>query len=279
MRHRLVLLVALTALLLSACEMQASFRLELEEDGSGKALVVVGLDEEFQSLIEASGEDPEEAFFQEGSPFDEIPGGETRTYTEGDFTFYEAGAPFSDLNAYRALIANDADNPLSELSIEVTEDRAAVEGTVPLDDLTAGAEVDDFEGFSPEALGEFFQLHIQIKMPGKVLEHNAERVLGDGTLEWDIPLVGASDLEILAVSDPSGSDGGFPIWAILLLVILGIAAVVGLLAFLGRNRAPSASSPAEEPAPVGAVAVDEGAAPPPPVTDPPPDPPPTDGTG
>ncbi len=249
MRPRLVITLAVFMAVMGAgCELQANLKLELRADGSGNVVAQIALDDEFLELIRSSGQDPEEAFFGAGSSFfGDIPEAQQRVYTEGDFTYFEAGAPFDDIAAAQDAFADQTDNLLEDVEIRVDENDAVVRGSVSLavlGDLGAAG----LEGFNPEAFSEFFSFHIQIAMPGDVRRHNADRVLEDGTLEWDVPLFGGADtLTIEAESDPSGG-GGFPTWAWILIIVAAVAVVI-VGATLVRGRTPSYA--AETPGPMG----------------------------
>lgn len=251
MRPRLLLLIAATMVLVSSCELQANLRLELVEDGSGMVIARFGLDDEFQELVESSGESVEDSIFEDNEILGEIPGAQQRVYEEGDFTWYEASAPFANINALDSLVAADesGENPLAGLDIVVDEERAVVSGSIPLDDFAA--QDDEFGGIDPEALTEFFSISVQILMPGEVTSHNADRVLADGALEWDIPLFTTqAALEIEAESDPAGG-GGFSIGLLIGSLAVVAALVLGGLWWSRRRRSREA-----EPAVVGAAAIE-----------------------
>lgn len=241
MRSKILLLTLMASMLVAGCELQANVILDLEADGSGTVGVQLALDEEFKELIDASGEDPTEALLDDGGLFAAIPGSSTRTYTEGDFTFYEATAAFDNVNTFGALVPDDAGNPLSELEIRVDDEVALVRGTLDLEQVTDDADLEDLGGINPSALSEFFGFHIQIKLPGDVKSHNADRELSDGTLEWDIPIFGGdSVLSIEAESDPTGGGDGFPAW--LIFVIAAVVALVVFGLYMAR-RSEKASQP------------------------------------
>ncbi|MEE8331097.1 MAG: hypothetical protein V3R84_04935 [Acidimicrobiia bacterium] len=233
MNKKLVVAIVAFGVLTAGCEMRADFRLILDADESGQVLVSIGLDEEFQALVESSGEPIEDSFFGEDNPFGELPGAEQRTYEEDDFTFYEASVPFSDLNGLR-LLGTDADNFLNDFDIEIDEDTAQVSGNIDLAELTGGDLADDqLAGIGADALANIFQFHIQIEMPGSVTSSNRDRVLDDGALEWDIPLTG--DVQTLSIEAQSNlkSGGGTPAW---LIVLILAALAVAIAFFVMRSR-------------------------------------------
>ena len=240
MNKKLLALIALLGLFASACELRADLRLELNADQSGQVVLSFGLDEEFQALIESGGESVEDSLFGEDNPFGELPDTEQRTYTEDDFTYYEATAPFTDLENLRQLgDQEEAENIVDEFNIRYTEDTASVSAEIDLGEITGGdLEDDQLAGIGADAIAQFFKIRIQVAMPGEVTRHDADRVLDDGSLEWDIPLTGGEQTLSIEAQSNLTSGGGFPGGLIAVLIIVAAALVVFLVA---RNR--SSGSP------------------------------------
>lgn len=241
MNKKLLALIAILGLFASACELRADLRLELNADESGRILITFGLDEEFQALVESGGGSVEDSLFGGDNPIGEIPDAELRTYTEDDFTYYEASAPFADLTELRELGDQaDGENIVDEFNIRYTEDSALVSAAIDLGEITGGdLEDDQLAGIGAEAIAQFFKIRVQIAMPGEVTRHDADRVLDDGTLEWDIPLTG--DQQALSIQAESSltEGGGFPVGLIVLLVLLALAGVAVFVAFrMRRDRPP-----------------------------------------
>jgi len=237
MNKKLVVAVAVFGVLTASCEMRADFRLELNADESGRVRVSIGLDEEFQALVDAGDEPIEDSFFGEDNPFGELPGSEQTTYEDDGFTYYEASAPFSDLNGL-ALLGDDADNFLNDFDIRIDENTARVSGNLDLEELTGGDLADDqLAGIGADALANIFQFHIQVDMPGQVTSSNRDRVLDDGSLEWDIPLTG--NIGSLAIEAESNlkSGGGTPTWLIV-LILLALAAAIAFFVMRSRRSTP-----------------------------------------
>lgn len=238
MNRKLIAAVAVLGVLTAGCELRADLRLDLNADESGQISLLLGLDEEFQSLVELSDEPIEDSLFGADNPFGELPGAEQRTYTEGDFTYYEASLPFDDLNAL-ALIGEDADNLVDQFGVTFDEETARVSGNLDLGEVTGGDLADDqLAGIATDAIAEFFDINVQVAMPGDVISHNADRVLDDGSLEWDIPLSGeVSTLSIVAESDLTAGSGGFPT----LIALIVLAFVGGFIFIVMRSRQSSAA--------------------------------------
>ncbi len=113
---------------------------------------------------------------------------------------------------------------------------------------TAGAPGDLAEGVDlPISLDFFdsaFSASVIIGMPGSVTEHNADEVLSDGRLKWEISLTEGVDIQ--AVSDLSESS--FP-WAFVIVIILLLAAAALVLVVMRRNATTSAAAIAATPPP------------------------------
>lgn len=247
MNRRVLASLAVMTLLLSACEAQVNLRVDLTADGSGQIRAEFGVDDELKSLIESGGSSFEETFEDQGAgDLLELVDARQETYTRGELTFVAQVADFDDVDALIDLASDESQGALNDLDVSIDEDRVKVTGFLELDENELG----DTAGFDPSLLEEFFGFHVQINMPGKVSTHNADRVLEDDTLEWDVPLTGGA-LDIQAESSLS-SDGGLPLWLIIVLV----AAVLALLAFVASRRPGGRPTADEEPAMAPAVSVD-----------------------
>ncbi len=278
--RRMVLAAALLALLAVSCKAEINLGVELNADGSGTLVAETGFDEEFREFA-FQGVDPEEAIFQDND-LAELEGAEFETYEEGEFTFYTVRAPFENIDDVLGAAGEDA--PVDQIQVTVTENEVRVTASTDesAGDLLGG---EDIEGFSPDLLADTIAIHLRLKMPGKVIEDNADRVLDDGSLEWDVPLTGQG-LDVLAVSDPTAGDGGgLPLWLVG-GVAAGVVALGGAFVLM-RRRSEATPDPVTEPPPVGAAvgagmtgaAIGTAAAgtepdlPPAPPVDPPPPPP------
>ena len=86
-----------------------------------------------------------------------------------------------------------------------------------------------------------------VALPGEPTEHNADAVLADGRLSWDIPL----DSELYVFADTEYPSGGFPWWLVGLLAISGGFALAVWLAAVRRDkRTGDVRRAAPEPPPV-----------------------------
>ncbi len=255
--RRMVLAAALLALLAVGCKAELALVVDLEADGSGTVELVSGFDEEFIQLV-FQGADPAETVFQDND-FAESEDAEFDTFEEGEFTYYRITRPFANPDEILQLAEDDI--PIEGIMVDIGDEevRVVAQTEQGLGDL-AGSE--DLQGFSPDILADTISVTARLRMPGEVTSHNADRVLEDGTLEWDVPLTGQG-LDIQAVSDPTaGEGGGFPVGlAVGGAAVLAAGAAAGIWLVRRRSRpGPPETAPLVD-APVGvpaATAADAG---------------------
>ena len=204
------------------------------------------MDDEFRALIAEQGEPFGGTDLFEGLGAD-LPGGIVTERTEGDMTFSVVTVDFDSAEAFQQLIADgagtggDIDVTWMDDSVSIT---ATLEGTGEdgglLGDLggAVGGDLGDDFDFGLSGLADnFFSGSVIVSMPGTVGTNNADRVLEDGRLVWDLLLDGG-DIEIQAVSDLGGGSI-LPAWAVLLLVLATIAILLSLYS-VQRKRKTSA---------------------------------------
>ena len=236
-RTFLFIAAAAVALLLVSCRAEINIALDVEEDGSGTVGFEFGLDEELRSLMESTGADADDLFSDLDTGFE---GGTAFQREEGDMSFQGVLVEFDDVNEISDQLAGSSGDltGFGEFSFEVGDTEAVFDASL----LTEEQDLGDFP-LDPSALtGDIFSANFIVGMPGTVVEHNADEVLADGRLRWDIPLFGG-EKRLHAVSDLGG--GGFP-W---LWLLLGVALLVGVVAtiaavVLGRRQQRRAVSDA-----------------------------------
>ena len=249
--RRIWLLALAAALLTTACRIETNVLINLNADETGTFGFEFGMDDEFRQLVSAQGEgfDVDDLF---GGVTDEFPGATVSERTEGDMMFSVFTFAFDDPAQFRQLMAQGGDEG-GDIDITWEDDRvtidAVLEGTGEsgglggfglgdlgdaADDLGGDFDISGLSGFAES----FFSGSVIVAMPGEVLEHNANRVLGDGRLQWDL-LVDGGDLDIHAVS--TLSDGSsFPAWALLLIVLVAAAVLAWLFATMRKRRSLAA---------------------------------------
>ena len=236
-RTFLFIAAAAVSLLLVSCRAEINIALDVEEDGSGTVAFEFGLDEELRSLMASTGADADDLFSDLDTGFE---GGTTFQREEGDMSFQGVLVEFDDVGEISDQLADSSGDLASfgEFSFEVGDTEAVFDAAL----LTEEQDLGNFP-LDPLALtGDVFSANFIVGMPGTVVEHNADEVLADGRLRWDIPLLGG-EKTLHAVSDLGGSS--FP-W---LWVLVGVALLVGVIAtiaavVLGRRQQRRAVSDA-----------------------------------
>ncbi len=247
-----VLSIVLTAVLLSGC-VDAKLESEFNEDGSALHAFQVTIERDGLEQLESMGGemtttfDPEDGREQaEAAGFDftpidtdeEVGSRVSKTYDDGE----NVGAAFDDMlvatadegtespvGAVTGTFVKDGDEYRLNLTIDsdiLFANSGATEGSEEVEDL----------GFGD--LDSFIDITYTARMPGKISETNGLD-LGDGKVEWELPLTGIT--EISAVSKEEGS-GGAALLAIAGLVgLLGVGALVGGYLFT-RSRKPATAT-------------------------------------
>lgn len=235
--RKILLLIGALALLLAACRAEINLVIDVAEDGVTTAAVEIGMDEEFQQLIGSGGGDPSE-ILGGGFDFGAVGEGESYQREEDGLTYWGSEATFSSFEELSANLANpaDGDSPFSSFSFEQDDEQATLRATLstPEDEVNTG-EIP----FDPSQItSEVFAVNLIFGMPGNVEEHNADRVLADGRLLWEIPLVGG-EKEVFAQSS-FGSSSLWWVWLVLgIVLVAGIAAVI-IATMRSRRRSEEA---------------------------------------
>lgn len=251
--RRLLILVAALALLTTACKVELNAEFTINADKSGSVKVEFGVDDELLAM--AGSDDPQDLFSEMDIDLGDVPGATTTTERRGEFTFYIVEVPVDDITQAEGLGTQAGLEGLGEeFQITFTEDRVTIDGAMSLGDAMSGAGAEDLGGITPEMLAQFVEINLRVNMPGSIVESNADEVNGS-TLTWNVDFT-AEELDIHAVSDPTGSSGGFPLWAWLLIGAGGLLVLALLFTMIGRSR--------RAPAAPGATAPPAGDAPPPP---------------
>lgn len=252
--RRLIPVVAM-AVLLTGCKVKVDQGFELNSDGSGKASVVFGFDEELMELMGS--------FAPEGDPLadltTDLPAGwESADWSEGEFTGIEASTAFNDLAGLRSIAAtvfSGADGLFDTFTVETTEgDGFRFEATMSGETLEQGLQgVEGFDlGGSVDDLSEtFFDAEIFVKLPGEIVTHNADSERSDGTLVWNVHLTDSGRV----ISAESAPGGSLPLLPIASAAAVVLVAALGFVLWNRRSSRPingnGDSFVAEAPAPVG----------------------------
>ena len=245
---KLLLLIAGIALLTVACRAEINVIVDINEDRTGTAAFEFGLDEEFLGLIESSGGTVDDLFGELDLSTED---GEATVRTEGDMTYTGVTTEFTDVNeaiGELAGVTGSEDQLFQDFSFMMDEDMA---------ELTANASAPEEDlgdiGLDPSALtGDVFAANFILGMPGTVVEHNADEVMADGRLRWELPLLGG-DKDIYAKSE-FGSSSLWWLWIVLgVVLVVGAAAIIAAVV-LGKRQSKQAVSDAAAQFPQPAVA-------------------------
>jgi hypothetical protein len=284
-RARLLLPLLVLAFVATGCFRQ-DLGVTVNDDGSGSVSMLVAFNPEAMSqftdeLGEAAGEMPEDPCADIESSASEdasgLPdGASVEPYREGDFCGVILTAGFESVDeldeTLGTLFSNTESQGLASFqsfTIEQDGDGWVFEA-VPLDtgSETGGMDTGMFEDMLDGASNV-----VRVKLPGRQVDHNADRIDGDGTLIWNLDVLGDTRTlqartepgdpitdEVLtdAGEDVGGEigsadgaggddDGGSSVVWIVLGVLVVAAAVVG---FVLWQRNKSKATPAMAGGPV-----------------------------
>lgn len=231
---KLLLIVAGIALLAVACRAEVNVLVDINEDRSGTAAFEFGLDDEFLTIIESSGGSVDDLFGELDLGEE---GGEATVRTEGDMTYTGVTTEFTDVNEAMDELTGvtGSEDPLfQEFSFVMDEEMAELTANVSAPEEDLG----DL-GLDPSALtGDVFGASFILGMPGTVVEHNADEVLADGQLRWELPLLGGTK-DIYAKSEFGGSSLWW-LWIVLgVVLVVGVAAIIAAI-ILGKRQSKQA---------------------------------------
>jgi hypothetical protein len=251
--RRLIPILVL-AVLLTGCKVKVDQGIELNSDGSGTASIVFGFDDELMELMGsfAPGDDPLDQITSD------LPAGwDAADWSEGVFSGIEASTGFdnlAELDSIASLVFSGEDGLFEGFLIEEIGDGGfRLEATMSGETLEGGLEgIEGFDlGGSVNNLSEaFFDAGIKVKLPGDIVDHNADAQEADGTLVWNVHLTDSGRV-IRAESAPGGSLPLIPfVGAAALLLAIG-----AVIATRRRGSSPSVVVPDDDaPTPVAVSA-------------------------
>lgn len=265
--------VVVLAVLAAGC-IKLDVDVEVRDDGSGTLRLISALDvEQLEGLAATFGEgvEPGEqpSIREQVEAIDpaELPEGATvEYYDDGTFQGVELtvefgpGTDIADL-LDQGLATTPGDTDAGDLgggmfeSFLLEPDGAGgwrFEATLPpADDLGA-------DGMPPEMLEALIgdpEIRFAIRLPGRQVEHNADRVEDDGTLVWELGLTGAGEQALSARTVPgdpiTGDAGGLSTAVVVGLAGLAVAAGAVVVWLLRRGRDAAAMPPPAGPPPAG----------------------------
>jgi hypothetical protein len=238
----------LVAVLLAGC-VDAKLESEFNEDGSALHAFQVTIERDGLEQLESMGGemtttfDPEDGREQaEAAGFDytpidtdeEVGSRVSKTYDDGQ----NVGAAFDDMLV--ATADEGTESPVGAVTGTFVKDGEEYRLNLTIDSdilfansgATEGSEEVEDLGFGD--LESFIDITYTARMPGEISETNGLD-LGDGKVEWELPLTGIT--EISAVSKDEGSGGAALIAIAGLVGLLAVGALVGGYLFT-RRRTP-----------------------------------------
>lgn len=234
---RCALLIALpVVLLLSGCELRADVDIALDDVGGGTFAVTLAPDDALRRTVRRAGADPLSGLVAAGA---QLPGWRVRR-SDGPNGAVTLATTFDDAAELERVSTQFADavaapelRPLDPLRVELTDDTVALHGGAGLQVTSAVRDI----GYSPararELIADSVRLRVTARMPGDVLDTNADRRTGDRIVSWVIPAGDHRELEVLAVRPWS-----LPRVLRLLVTPAGAAALaIGLALIIGWRRA------------------------------------------
>lgn len=214
---RLIGLLAVV-LVMSACKVSIQQFTVVNRDGSGTAVVSIGLDDELLTLLEGTEQDVSTF----GDSFDER--FEVSDFDDGEFTGVRAEAAFETLEELESLLT--ATPALGEAAERISLDR---DGNLFVFDASLGNVADQIgevagagDFISASNFDDIFDIAISLDLPGESIQHNADEVTENGVLVWH--LTSQSDGELQASSEVPRSLLPILIAAgVVIAVALGVA--------------------------------------------------------
>lgn len=231
-----LVVVAMLALLASACQVAVGADVTVAADGSGRLAITVALDEELTRSLELDGLD---VF----ASLDELPEGWASERREEDGGLVvTVAAPFADASALSDRVAElrdglDADDPvlIDRLDLQVATDGSATltgrAGFVPPSSTGMEGAGVQFDGDALAALlaergGEVLRIDLRVAFPGPVTDTNADQVNGS-VATWNLPVTEMQDVRATSEA-PSGAQTWLLVAAVALLGLIIGAVVVRL---------------------------------------------------
>lgn len=211
--------------------------LDIEESGAGTLTAEVAINDQLEELItQLFGADSSNIIAE----LDLGVEGTSDTRRDGEMTVYSTAVPFSD----ETEIADASAGNFTEFSLVLNDEGTSLEATL---DLAGELDLTQFPVDPASIDPNAFSAFLIVSLPGEPTEHNADEVLTDGRLSWDVPL----DSELYLYADTEYPSGGFPWWLVPLLAISGGFALVVWLAAVRRDKqAGGGRRAAPEPPPV-----------------------------
>lgn len=208
--RRTLLLLAVAAIALTACRGESVTRLRIAPEGTATLVSEFAFDEEALGIIGELDDTPEDVLRALAEYIDPsaLPVAaadvEPEQFTRGELQGIRVTIPGLDPAEVAAQLSS-GNSIIEDITLSLTGDRLAMAGRT--------RSISDFErarllSLVPGDLSEIVGLVLQVEVPGTVVDHNADRVLADGVLEWDL-LRAVLEGDDVFVSLEAAVDPGF----------------------------------------------------------------------
>lgn len=247
-----VALAALAVMLFSGC-VRAEIAVRVDDDGSGTASVLFAFKESLLELMSSLDEgesedfDPQDVFSDIDR--DALPEGtKIQPYKADGFVGSRIDMPFKDAEELAGLlgfVTSGAAVPTDPASEEGGFEQFNIERTADgwrLDAVAAPlASEEDLASADDEFTKQFLEdasFTIKVRLPGKIKEHNADKVDGN-ELTWNLDFESTEGRALRAVSTGSGSGDGLP-WVLIGGGVVGLVALGAIGWDVRRRKARAA---------------------------------------
>jgi type IV secretory pathway TrbD component len=190
------------ALVLSGCELRGDVAVSVDGDGGGALSYTLAADDELRAEVRRAGADPLEALAEAGR---QLPGWKVTQQTDGPVQGVTLTTAFADPEELTRLSTQFAEalagpelRPLGPLHLELDDTTVELQGSAVLDVDRAVRDLGVRPRRARRVLDEHVLLRVVARMPGEVLQTNADEQRDDGTVVWTITGGEQRDLRVLA---------------------------------------------------------------------------------
>lgn len=186
-----LLAALLICVLLSGCELRAQVGIVVDGDGAGALAYTLAADDELRRVARRAGADPLAALAEVGEG---LQGWQVERQSDGSLQGVTLTTTFDDPDELARVSSQFAEalsapelRPLGPLRLAVDDSTVDLRGSAALTlDAAAVRELGLRPARAREVLDESVVLRVEARMPGEVLETNADTRGDDDTVAWTI---------------------------------------------------------------------------------------------
>ena len=203
--RRLPVLIVIIALVLGACRGESVTRLRISPEGTAAVVSEFAFDEEALEIIGGIDDTPEDVLAALSEYIDPsalpvaAPDVEPEQFERGDLQGIRVTLPGLNPAEVAAQLSSGS-SIIDDLTLSLDDGRLVMSGRT--------RDVSDFErarllSLVPGDLSEIAAVVLQVEVPGTVTDHNADRVLDGGVLEWDLldAIISGRDVSVSVAAD------------------------------------------------------------------------------